>query len=98
MKSTIARFMLLAALSAGSAFSQQSDQPTSRVQQAASQDQGWQVAPGNDQANQPENQDFSSSKKHKTKVKREKKKKDKKQDQDSSSLQAVALNAAGWPE
>jgi hypothetical protein len=55
MKSTIARFMLLAVLSAGSAFSQQSDQPTSGVQPAASQDQGSQVAPGNDQANQPEN-------------------------------------------
>jgi len=85
MKTTIARFMLLAVLSAGSARSQQSDQPTSGVQPAASQDQGSQVAPGNDQANQPENQDPSSSKKHKTKVKKEKKKKDKKQDQGTSS-------------
>jgi hypothetical protein len=86
MKSTIARFMLLAVLFAGSAFSQQSDQPANGVQQTASQaDQGAQAPPGNDQANQPGNQAPSSSKKHKTKVKKEKKKKDKKPDQDSSS-------------
>jgi hypothetical protein len=56
MKTTIARFILLAALSAGNAFSQQSDQTANSVQQTTSPaDQGAQASSGNDQANQPEN-------------------------------------------
>jgi preprotein translocase subunit Sec63 len=85
MKTRLAKLMLLAFLSPGSAFTQQSQQPAIDVQQSALQeDVGAQSVQANDQVNQLDNQSFSSSKKHK-KAKKEKKKKDKKQDQDSIS-------------
>lgn len=83
MKTKLARVMLLALLSAGSAFTQQSQQIPTDVQQVALQEaasaQGTQA---NEQASQPDNRNFSSSKKHKTTAKKEKKKKHKKQDRD----------------
>ena len=85
MKTKLAKLMLLAVLSPGSAFTQQSQQPANDVQQSALQeDVRAQSVQDNDQANQSDNQNSSSSKKHK-KAKKEKKKKDKKQDQDSIS-------------